>query len=437
MVRWGGVADDFTGATDLAANWVARGLRTSVSLGVPEADQLPRLAAMDAVVVALKTRTAPVADAVGQSLAALDALRGLGCTRFYDKYCSTFDSTPRGNIGPVGDALMAALDADVAVVVPSFPANGRTVYHRQLFVGDRPLGESSMRHHPLTPMTDSDVVRLLTPQTVNRVVSVPLPVVRGGPDALRGALRAAGGEGRAYAVVDAVDDADLACIARATADHVLVTGGSGLALGLPRGDGDASAAMPVEPGFRAVLSGSASAATRRQLAAARGSVAARKLDLAALRTDPAGEVARLTRWARERWSAAPDAPVLVHSVDEADGPDDPNSTNSTNGPVGQDGRDAAPPGGRPAAELVEEALAACAVAFAAVGARQFIVAGGETSGSVVQALGVRRLDLGPALAPGVSWAHGAAADGRAYNLALKSGNFGRQDIFTSGWEAIS
>lgn len=446
-VRWGGIADDFTGATDLATNWVARGLRTAVTLGVPSDAQLAELAAMDAVVVALKTRTAPVAEAVEQSVAALAALRRLGCTRFYDKYCSTFDSTPEGNIGPVADALLAELGARRAVVVPAFPDTGRTVYLGQLFVGDRPLSESPMRHHPLTPMTDSDLVRLLTPQTRHRVASVPLATVRRGPEALRRALdeAEAAGDGPVYVVVDAIEDADLATIARATADDALVTGGSGLALGLPgaadggpaaarggapsaRSARSASSVMPVVPGRRAVLAGSASAATRGQVAAARDALPTWKLDLAALRAEPAAEVARIAAWARGRWAAEPETPVLVYAVDSL-----------------ADLEAETPPGQRPAGELVEEALAGCAVAFAADGARQFLVAGGETSGSVVQALGVRQLELGPPLGPGVSWAHGTAPGAAAgaggdgpggFNLALKSGNFGDRTIFTSGWEAL-
>ncbi|MGW8847029.1 3-oxo-tetronate kinase [Streptomyces xiamenensis] len=420
QVRWGGVADDFTGATDLATNWVARGLRTSVTLGVPSDEQLAdlRLAGMDAVVVALKTRTAPVADAVRQSVAALDALRRLGCERFYDKYCSTFDSTPAGNIGPVADALAAELGADKVVVVPSFPATGRTVYQGHLFVGGQLLSESSMRHHPLTPMTDSDVAALLRPQTAHRVATVPLQTVRAGAAALRAAIDAAEGT---YVVVDALDESDLAIIAEVTSGDPLVTGGSGLALGLPAvADAPATDAMPVTAGHRAVLAGSASSATRGQIADAREKLAHRKLDLAALRADLPGEVARLTDWARECWTLAPGEPVLVYAVDSLD-----------------DLEKAPPAGERPASEVVEEALAGCATAFAEAGARQFLVAGGETSGSVVQALDVQRLELGPSLAPGVSWAHGTAADGRAYNLALKSGNFGHRDIFTAGWQALA
>nr|WP_103528607.1 3-oxo-tetronate kinase [Streptomyces sp. SM12] len=420
MVRWGGVADDFTGATDLATNWVARGLRTSVTLGVPTDEQLEELRDMDAVVVALKSRTAPVAEAVAESVEALRALRRLGCERVYDKYCSTFDSTPAGNIGPIADALMAELDTGLAVVVPSFPATGRTVYQGHLFVGGQLLSDSSMRHHPLTPMTRSDVTELLAPQTGHRVLSLPLQTVRRGADALRAeldGLRRAGE--RVYVVLDAVDESDLRIIAEATADHPLVTGGSGLALGLPETDAPATAAMPVAEGHRAVLAGSASSATRGQIADARATLPTHKLDLAALRADLPAEVERITAWAREQWSATPGTAVLVYAVDSLD-----------------DIEPAPPAGGRPAGELVEEALAGCATAFSAAGARQFLVAGGETSGSVVQALDVARLELGPALAPGVSWAHGTAADGNGYNLALKSGNFGRPDIFTAGWQAL-
>lgn len=173
----GGIADDFTGATDLATNLVTRGFRTTVTLGVPDGD-LDDLRDHDAVVVALKSRTAPVAEAVADSRAALSVLRDLGADRIYDKYCSTFDSTPEGNIGPVADALMSELGVDTTVVVPSFPDNGRTVYQGHLFVGDRLLSDSSMRHHPLTPMRESDVVRLLAPQTTRPVGLVPHAVVQ-------------------------------------------------------------------------------------------------------------------------------------------------------------------------------------------------------------------------------------------------------------------
>ncbi|MBU7597182.1 four-carbon acid sugar kinase family protein [Streptomyces sp. P38-E01] len=420
MVTWGGIADDFTGATDLAGNWVARGLRTVVTLGVPDAADRAAFAAADAVVVALKSRTAPAGTAVGESLAALEALRGLGVEHVYQKYCSTFDSTATGNIGPVADALMAALGTELAVVVPSFPATGRTVYRGHLFVGDRLLSDSSMRHHPLTPMTRSDLPGLLGPQTAHRVAAIPLPVLRAGADRLRDELdRLRRPNDPVLVVVDAVDEEDLAVIARATAAHPLVTGGSGLALGLPPA-APAHEAMPVEQGHPLILAGSASTATRAQIAHARqAGTPARKLDIDDLRADLGAAVARLVDEVTAHWVEATDAPFLIHAVENA-----------------EDIRRETPQGARPAGELVEEALAECARRLTAAGARRLIVAGGETSGSVVQALGVRRLELGPPLAPGVSWAHGVAGDGRAYNLALKSGNFGATDILTEGWRAL-
>lgn len=422
MPEWGGIADDFTGATDLAAAWTTRGLRTSVTLGVPAEGELEALSGADAVVVALKCRTAPVDAAVAESRAALAALRRLGCTRFYDKYCSTFDSTPEGNIGPVADALMESLGSDLAVVVPSFPANGRTVREGHLYVNGVPLEQSPMRHHPLTPMTDSSLERLLAPQTAHRVATVPLAEVRAGAERLRSALAAEAARGApVLAVVDAVDDADLAVIAAATADHTLVTGGSGLALGLPeRSRGDAASSMPVEEGYAAVLSGSASAATRGQVAAARREMAHLKLDIAALRVDLGAEIARITDWATERWRRDPGAPVLVYAVDSpADVESEP------------------PPGAPPADAVVEEALGRCAAELAAAGGRRFLIAGGETSGSALQVLGLRQLRLGPALAPGVSWTHGTGAAGHGVNVALKSGNFGGERIFLDCWEALA
>ncbi|MER7973600.1 four-carbon acid sugar kinase family protein, partial [Streptomyces sp. NPDC096080] len=232
MPTLGAIADDFTGATDLATMLVARGFRTVVAVGpdaLGRAD--PALADADAVVVALKSRTAPAGEAVALSVRSLEALRALGCRRFYFKYCSTFDSTPRGNIGPVTDALLDALGARRTVVVPSFPATGRTVYRGRLFVHDDLLDESPMRRHPLTPMRDARVERLLAPQTGRPVARIGLETVRDGADAVRAALDEPE-RADALTVVDAVDDRDLAVIAAATEDFPLVTGAAGLAVGL-------------------------------------------------------------------------------------------------------------------------------------------------------------------------------------------------------------
>lgn len=414
----GAIADDFTGATDLAGNWRARGLRTAVVLGVPGRDDLDGLADHDAVVIALKIRSAPAGAAVEQARAAYRALADLGCTQVHDKYCSTFDSTPEGNIGPIADALLEETGARSAVVVPGFPDAGRTVYRGHLFVGSDPLDRSPMKDHPLNPMWDSRVATLLAAQTAHAVAEAPIDVVRSGEQALRGAIVAAEAGGARYVVVDSLDNDDLAVIARATSDAALVTGGSGLALGLePTGAtlGDIAAV----PGRRAVLAGSASRATQAQVQAALPHLPHQRVDVAAALAEPGAEVERLVAWARERWAEDPERPVLVYSVG---GPDD----------VAR-GREVT----ADASEVVERLFSALAPRLADAGATQLVVAGGETSGSVVQGLGVHVLEVGQLLSPGVSWLRGRRHGAEDVNLVLKSGNFGSEDLFTAAWEELA
>ncbi|WP_320782112.1 3-oxo-tetronate kinase [Streptomyces sp. CRN 30] len=423
MPTLGAIADDFTGATDLATMLVARGFRTVVAVGADEAAALADPDEWDAVVVALKSRTTPVEEAVGVSLRALDALRALGCRRFYFKYCSTFDSTPRGNIGPVTDALLEALGERRTVVVPSFPATGRTVYRGRLFVHDDLLDESPMRHHPLTPMLDSRLQALLAPQTTHPVTRIGLDTVRAGAEALRTAL--AGPEHTdALTVVDAVDDTDLTVVAAATEEFGLITGAAGLAVGLTgphAGEARARpASVPGDPGV--VLAGSASAATRGQVAHALGRLPHRRLDLARLRADFDATVADLTAFVRDHWATDPGKPPLIYAVATL-----------------EDVETDTPEGAEPPATLVERALAACAVALVEAGARRMLVAGGETSGAVVTALKARTLGIGAPIAPGVAWARTEvrpAGTGHTVDLALKSGNFGDTDIFTQAWEQL-
>lgn len=414
----GAIADDFTGATDLAGNWRARGLKTAVVLGVPGPDELAGLADHDAVVVALKIRSAPVDVAVQQARAAARALAEIGCTQVYDKYCSTFDSTPEGNIGPIADALLEETGARSAVVVPGFPAAGRTVYRGHLFVGADPLDRSPMKDHPLNPMWDSRVASLLAPQTRHEVAEVSIDVVRAGERALRAEIVRAEVRGARYVVVDSIDDDDLAVISRATVDAPLVTGGSGLALGLdPTGAslGDIEAV----PGRRAVLAGSASRATQAQVQAALPHLPHQKVDVAAALADPAAEVERLVAWAQEQWLEDADRPVLVYSVGDSDD-------------VAR-GRAVTPD----ASEVVERLFSALAPRLAAAGATQLVVAGGETSGSVAQGLDVSVLEVGQLLSPGVSWLRGRRRDAEDVNLVLKSGNFGTEDLFTAAWEELA
>jgi len=408
--KLGAIADDFTGATDLATNLAKRGFQVVV---VPEdaldADGFDD-ASFEAVVVALKTRTAPPASAVADSLRALDFLLGLGCERFYDKYCSTFDSTDSGNIGPILDALSERLGAGTTVVVPSFPDNGRTVASGVLYVNGDLLENSSMRHHPLTPMTKSRISDILRPQTSSVVSEIHADVVDSGAPALTAAL-ASGQSG--YVVVDAATDAQLAVIAEATSSAVLVSGGSGLALGLsPTTAGSAQPMVPTS-GRRLVLSGSASTATRGQVNHARSRMPSLKIDVAALLADADAALASVLAWLGSREH---DEPALVYAVDSLE--------DLAESPDG-------------ASERVEWLLGQVAIAAVqSLGFTRIIVAGGETSGSVVKSLGLQRLIIGAEIAPGVCWASGFTADRIELNVALKSGNFGTEQMFTDAWKVL-
>lgn len=414
----GCVADDLTGATDLCNTLVRQGMRTVQLIGAPEPGAaVPEEA--DALTVALKSRTCPPERAVADSLAALRWLRdAAGARRIFFKYCSTFDSTDAGNIGPVADALLDALGAALTVVCPAFPETGRTVYQGHLFVGDRLLSDTHMRHHPLTPMTDPDLVRVLGRQTRRKVGLVPLPAVRAGPAAIAARFAALRAEGASYAVADAVEDADLLALGAACADLPLATGGSGLALGLPesfrrRGllgapPGGGADALPAVGGRGAVLSGSCSAATLAQVEVM---AAARPL----LRLDPLAladgfDPARAVAWALAHLDGGP---VLV----AASAP--PERVAAAQKALGRER----------AGTLVEDALAAVARGLVERGGvRRLVVAGGETSGAVVQGLGVRALRIGAQIDPGVP---ATVTLGREppLALALKSGNFGGRDFF--------
>ena len=413
------LADDVTGATDLAGSWRSRGLRTVVVLGEPEDGDQHITDEMDAVIYAVKIRSVPVDEArrvasrVGRSLAARPGVQ------VYDKYCSTFDSTPQGNIGPIADSLADAVGARRAVVVPSLPANGRTVYQGHLFVHDELLSESPMRDHPLNPMRDSDLVRLLTAQTSRPVGRIALSTVRQGAAALSAALDAAEADGSFYLVIDAIENSDLEIIHEATAQDPLVTGGSGLALGAPIRASRPAALEPI-PGHRLILAGSASSATRAQVAIGEASYPSRALDLARVTDDPHALAEELTSWAIEQWAEDTQRPVLIHSAASSlDGPPTPEQADGV--------------------ELVMGLLARGAYD---AGARQILVAGGETSGAAIASLGIRYLELGDEVDPGVSWARGAAVESTSSgltgecNVLLKSGNFGREDLFVKAWDLL-
>ncbi|WP_413195948.1 3-oxo-tetronate kinase [Pararobbsia alpina] len=410
----GCIADDFTGATDLANMLVRGGMRTIQTIGVPNA---PLDEPAEAIVVALKSRTAPREDAISESLAALAWLRERGCRQFYLKYCSTFDSTAKGNIGPVADALMEALDVSFAIACPAFPEAGRTVYRGHLFVGDVLLNESGMQNHPLTPMTDANLVRVLQQQTRQRVGLLRYDSVQRGVEAIHEARFALAAQDIGLAIADAISDDDLYRLGAACANDVLLTGGSGLALGLPRNFANAgllpeaasAAQLPAIEGPAAVLSGSCSRATNGQVAHWReqGRPAFRIDPLALAANRPV--VAEALEFARARIEHEP---VLLYATSE---PDDVAAVQQALG-AAQSGA------------LVENAMATIARQLRDDGMRRFVVAGGETSGAVVKALGVTSLRIGPQIDPGVPWT--ASLGTPALALALKSGNFGTPDFFS-------
>jgi 3-dehydrotetronate 4-kinase len=418
----GAIADDFTGATDLASMLVRNGMRSVQLIGVPRASDPPPDA--DAVIVALKSRTAPVQQAVTESLAALAWLRNTGCRQFFFKYCSTFDSTDKGNIGPVADALLAALDCGFALACPAFPANARSVYQGHLFVGSRLLNESGMENHPLTPMKDANLVRVLGRQTDGPVGLVPYAVVASGAEAISEAMTALKGQGRRYAIVDAVSDEHLSAIGTAARHDTLITGGSGVAMGLPenfRRNGllplrSDPGALSTVPGYAAVLAGSCSTATLGQIDAARDHLPVLQLDPLA-HPDVAALSSQALDWSDGKLGAMP---VVI----AASAP--PDKVTALQRLLGRDA----------AGALVEHALAMIADALVMRGVRRLVVAGGETAGAVVSRLDVRSLRIGAEIDPGVPWTY-AEGERTPLLMALKSGNFGARDFFLKAFKVLA
>ena len=408
----GCIADDFTGATDLANTLTRQGMSTVVLLGVP-ADELA-VPDADAVVIALKSRSIPAEQAVSMSLAALSWLRRAQARQYFFKYCSTFDSTDRGNIGPVAEALLAALVSDFTIACPAFPTNKRTVYRGYLFVGDVLLSDSSMRDHPLTPMTDSSLVRVLQRQSKGRVGLIPHEAVREGRAAIRQSMRELRMQGIRLAIADALSDGDLIELGAACSDLALITGGSGMALGLPRNfgkaaldDRTAASGLPVASGVSAVLAGSCSAATQRQVDYMKRHCEWFEIDPIALREE--SDVAqKAAEWARLHLGKRP---ILIYSTADA------GAVEKVQAALGREH----------AGALVEQAMGQVAKQLVEAGVRRLVVAGGETSGAVVSALGIRGLRIGPEIDPGVPWTVSIGEERLA--LALKSGNFGTDDFF--------
>jgi len=417
----GCIADDLTGATDLANTLARRGMSVVQTIGAPApGDPVPEA---EAIVVALKSRTIPAQEAVALSLAACRWLKQAGARQFYFKYCSTFDSTDQGNIGPVADALAAELGAGLTTVCPAFPETGRTIYLGHLFVGRDLLSDSPMRNHPLTPMRDANLVRVLSRQTRAKVDLIPVETVRHGPTAVSAALDSLTRKSVRYAVVDAIEDNDLMILGAASAEMKLITGGSGAAIGLPENFRRAGliparhavAPLPEVGGLGAVLAGSSSQATLGQVAAMRARHPALALEPLKLAENPARGVAEALDWAKPKLAAGP---ILIHAGAA------PKEVAAVQAALGRER----------AGALIEDALAEIAKGLVAAGVRRLVVAGGETSGAVVQGLGVKALQIGPQIDPGVPACLSIGTPHLA--LALKSGNFGMEDFFMKALDVL-
>ncbi|WP_309104213.1 3-oxo-tetronate kinase [Microbacterium sp.] len=415
-IELGVIADDITGACDVAAGVSAAGLDVEVRLGAPRTGE--QLVA-SCVIVALKSRTAPVADAVVESVAAARALRDAGARRLYQKYCSTFDSTDAGNIGPVADALLDQLaSATISVGTPATPAVGRTMHRGHLFVGDRLLSESSLAMHPLTPMRDPDLVRVLARQTPRGVGSVPIEVVHAGAAAIRSRVSELRATHVRHVLLDAIEDADLDAAATALLDEddVLLGGAAGLSVALARrlAGGREHVVAPPPSGRGLVLSGSGSERTRAQVAAHRGPVRTIRVD--ELAGDFEGVIASALGFIETE--AGRGIPLITATAEPA-----------------EVARAQERWGRARAAALVEEALARIAMeAVRGHGVRRILVAGGETSGAVTAALGMSALRVRRVVAPGVAWMTATDEAGRDLDLCLKSGNFGGEALFGEAWE---
>ncbi len=415
----GCIADDFTGATDLANNLVRAGMRVVQTIGVPNA---PLSAEVDAVVVALKSRTISPQDAIDQSLQALQWLQGQGAQQIYFKYCSTFDSTAQGNIGPVTEALMHALQTDFTIATPAFPDNGRTVFKGYLFVGDVLLNESGMQHHPLTPMVDANLVRVMQAQCKSKVGLLSHKTIAQGTASIGQEITNLKQQGVRIAIVDAVSNDDLMRLGPALKGMPLVTAGSGVAIGLPQNFGlsptPQASVLPKASGLQAVVSGSCSQATNRQVANFKASGRPTFLiDPLHLKGSWEDLVQEALAWAQGHLATGP---VLVYSTAT------PESVQAVQSQLGVEA----------AGHQVEQALAAIARGLLQQGVHQLVLAGGETSGACVQALSIEQLQIGPQIDPGVPWCHAHTPMGGVH-ITLKSGNFGTDDFFTKAFTFLS
>ncbi len=426
MVYLGCIADDFTGATDLAGLLARSGIRVNLRIGVPAISD-PNSESFEQTspfeVIALKIRSVPRDEAVREARAAYTWLRSAGAERFYWKYCSTFDSTSEGNIGPVAEALLSDTGASQTVYCPAFPENGRTVYMGNLFVGRQLLEESPMKDHPITPMKDSNLERLLSAQITGTVGLVDRTVVARGVNAITNAMEALQKNGVSHVIVDAITNADLETIASACQNWPLLTGGSALALPLPalylrqlKAQDLADRFSPPQTDTCAViLSGSCSAMTQKQIAHYTASgVPSFRLDPIKIARDGTGAA---LQWLKmQNLNAAP----LLYTTAESD------QVRFAQEKLGSDH----------AGKIVESAMATIALEAYKLGTRRFVIAGGETAGAVTKALAVSQLEIGPEIVPGVPWTF-CNLEGHQCALALKSGNFGAERFFSDAIKMLN
>jgi uncharacterized protein YgbK (DUF1537 family) len=413
----GCIADDYTGASDLANTLTRNGLRTIQTIGIPIAGL--ELQGIDAIVVAMKIRSIPADKAVTAARAANAWLQARGVTHVLYKICSTFDSTDVGNIGPITEALRDETGADTVLVTPAFPETGRTVYFGNLFVGQVPLNESPLKDHPLNPMGDANLVRVLARQSTGKVGLADLFTVSGGAERLRTRLAELAAAGHVTAIADAVFERDLEVIGEVAAQAKLSTGASGLGLGLARafvksgrvagGTADVSGVLRAVGGLAAIVAGSCSKATLKQIEIAEKSIPVLRLRQEAL-VEGGGEIEGALSWARERNAAGP---VLIAASAE------PEAVAQIQQKYGRD----------VSGHAIEQAMASIAEGLIAAGVRRLVVAGGETSGAVVDRLGVSAFLVGPEIAPGVPALRTLAHGELELLMALKSGNFGGPDFF--------
>ena len=419
-ITLGCIADDFTGATDLANMLVKGGLKTIQLLGNPSKEDV--VPSVDAVIIALKTRTIPVEEAIEQSLQALNWLKNAGAKQFFFKYCSTFDSTDEGNIGPVIDALMEALETQFTIACPAFPETERTIFKGHLFVGDKLLSDSPMKDHPLTPMTDSNLVSTLSRQTSQKVGLVEYKDILAGPSAIRKAFDQLQKEDVAIAVTDVLNDEHLYFLGEAVKDFKLITGGSGIALGLPsqfksrnnHQEETRAHSLPKVLGKEIVLSGSCSEMTLAQVDEFSKRYSTLKLNPIELAENNSA-LANAVDWVIQ---AKGEEPILVY----ASAP--PDAVKQAQKKLGRD----------LASSTVENALAKIALAAVQNGFRRIVVAGGETAGAVVSHLGIKGIMIGEQIDPGVPTT--VSIGDPSIGLVLKSGNFGSADFFEKAFKVM-